>query len=72
MNLAQVDLNITNDVIPIRLTGKAFYICVALYWNVLLFVFSEAFGTLRSPPRIALVFTSLTLLSNPVMYRGTR
>ncbi len=41
-------------IIPLRLTGtdKAFYICVALHWNVLFFVFSEAFGTLRSPLRL--------------------
>ncbi len=55
MNLAQADLNITNDVIPLRLTSKAFYMCVALHWNVLFFVFSEAFGTLRSLLRLALV-----------------
>ncbi len=55
MNLAQGDLNITNDVISLRLTGKAFHICVILHWNVLFCVFSEAFGTLRSPLRIALV-----------------
>ncbi len=48
MNFAQADLNITTDVIPLRLTGKAFHICVALHWTVLLFVFSKAFGTLRS------------------------
>ncbi len=45
MNLAQTDLNITNYIIPLKFTGKAFYICVVLHWNVLIFVFSEAFGT---------------------------
>ncbi len=49
MNLAQADLKITNDVIPRRLTGKAFHICVALQWNILFFVFGEAFRTLKSP-----------------------
>ncbi len=33
MNLAQTDLNRTNDVIPVRLTAKAFHICVALQVN---------------------------------------
>ncbi len=31
MNVPKADLNITNDVIPLRLTGKAFHICVALH-----------------------------------------
>ncbi len=31
MNLAQAYLNITDDVIPLRLTGKAFHMCVALH-----------------------------------------
>ncbi len=55
MNLAQADLNITNNVIPLRLTDKVFNIYVALHWNVLIFVLSEAFETLRSPLRLALV-----------------
>ncbi len=55
MNVTQADVNIANDIIPLRLTGKAFHICVALHWNVLFFVFGEAFGTLRSPLRLALV-----------------
>ncbi len=49
MNLAQADLNITNDFIPLKFTGKAFHVCVALHRNVLFFVFSEVFRTLRSP-----------------------
>ncbi len=55
MNLEQADLNITNYDILLRLTRKSFHMCVVLHWNVLFFVFSEAFGTLRSPLRLALV-----------------
>ncbi len=63
MNLAQADLNITNDVIHLRLTDKAFHICFALHWNVLFFVFSEALRTLRSPLStggIAVYLTTIT------------
>ncbi len=48
----------------LRLTGN---ICVALYWNILFFVFSQAFGKLKSSLRLAVVviadyFTNITLI----------
>ncbi len=73
VNVAQADLRITNDVIHLKLTGKAFHICVALHWNVLLFVFSGAFGTLGSPLKLALVlklFYLVTLVKLFQLYFG--